>query len=289
MPSCRRFLRQASGEASGAGAHAGLSPPEPRENLRKASSQMKIKRIHILLVLLVVVLCVLTFRAHLCQPVVAATQLIKGKHTIADRVAQYGEIVRRRLTPAFDRINVTYPPRRVSIIGFKAERRVEVWVSGGDGEWKHLKDYPILGMSGTLSPKLKEGDMQVPEGIYRIESLNPNSLYHLALRVNYPNQEDRRRAKEDGRTKLGSDIMIHGKDCSIGCLAMGDEAAEDLFVLAAKTGIDNVSVILSPVDFRVRTLPSDIPSAPQWSGELYTSIKKALMTMKMPTTGSSVP
>jgi len=48
-------------------------------------------------------------------------------------------------------------------------------------------------------PKLKEGDQQVPEGIYRIESLNPNSLYHLALRVNYPNQEDRRRAIEDGR------------------------------------------------------------------------------------------
>lgn len=35
--------------------------------------------------------------------------------------------------------------------------------------------------------------------------------------------------------------MIHGKNCSIGCLDMGDEAAEDLFVLAAKTGIDNIS------------------------------------------------
>lgn len=43
--------------------------------------------------------------------------------------------------------------------------------------------------------------------------------------------------------------MIHGKRCSVGCLAMGDEAAEDLFVLAAETGIENVSIILSPVDF----------------------------------------
>lgn len=249
--------------------------------------KMKIRRIHILLILLVCVLCSLPFRTHLRQPVAAAIQFIKGKNTVADHVAQYAEIVRERLTPAFNQINVTYPPRRVVLIGFKTERQVEVWVSEEDGEWKHLKDYPILGMSGTLGPKLKEGDMQVPEGIYRIDSLNPNSLYHLALRVNYPNQEDRRRAKEDGRTELGSDIMIHGNNCSIGCLAMGDEAAEDLFILAAKTGIDNVSVILSPIDFRVRTLPSEMPSTPQWSAELYNSIKEALMTMK-PTTASTV-
>jgi hypothetical protein len=39
--------------------------------------------------------------------------------------------------------------------------------------------------------------------------------------------------KKDGRKNLGSNIMIHGKNCSVGCLAMGDEAAEELFVLAA--------------------------------------------------------
>ena len=70
--------------------------------------------------------------------------------------------------------------------------------------------------------------------------------------------------------------MIHGKDCSIGCLAMGDEAAEDLFVLAALTGIDNVGVVLSPVDFRFRDLPKDMPTTPRWSKDLYETIRHEL-------------
>lgn len=136
--------------------------------------------------------------------------------------------------------------------------------------------YPILGISGALGPKMRQGDMQVPEGLYRVESLNPNSDYHLALRVNYPNGQDRLRGKQEGRSQLGSDIMIHGNTCSIGCLAMGDEAAEDLFILAAETGIDNVLVILAPVDFRTRDLPDPMPALPPWAGELYGTIKEEL-------------
>ena len=44
--------------------------------------------------------------------------------------------------------------------------------------------------------------------------------------------------------------MIHGSSVSVGCLAMGDPAIEELFVLAAETGLENIKVILSPVDFR---------------------------------------
>jgi murein L,D-transpeptidase YafK len=237
---------------------------------------MKLKRSHVLLILLVAFVCVIPFRAHFRRPLVAVIQIMKGKKTVAERVEQFDQTVRTRLSPTFDKIAVAYPPRQITLVGLKAERTLEVWVSGADGKWKHLRDYPILAMSGVLGPKLKEGDMQVPEGVYRIESLNPNSLYHLALRVNYPNQEDQRRGKADGRPELGADIMIHGKKCSIGCLAMGDEAAEDLFVLAAETGIDNVSVILSPVDFRIRSLPAEMPPLPVWAGELYDSIKQEM-------------
>ena len=137
-------------------------------------------------------------------------------------------------------------------------------------------------MSGKLGPKLKEGDRQVPEGIYELESLNPNSLYHLALRVSYPNTDDIRRGEMDGRPNLGSDIMIHGKNCSIGCLAMGDKAAEDLFVLAAQTGMENVTIILSPVDFRVRDLPSDMPAMPAWTQDLYETIRQELKKYERP-------
>ena len=237
---------------------------------------MKMKRIHVLLAVLVLAICAIPFRAKLRRPVVAVIQVLRGKKTVADRVNQCGDVVRERLAPDFGRIGVAYPPESITLVGIKQDNLLEVWVSDPP---RLLKSYPILGASGGLGPKLQEGDMQVPEGLYRIESLNPNSMYHLALRVNYPNQFDKAKAKIDGREDLGSDIMIHGKDCSIGCLAMGDEAAEELFVLAAETGIDNISVILSPVDFRTQELPAYMPKVPEWLPELYTSIRQELMKL----------
>ena len=157
---------------------------------------------------------------------------------------------------------------------------MEVWVSEGGANFLYLKTYPIRGASGKLGPKLAEGDMQVPEGLYSIESLNPNSQFHLALRVSYPNHFDKAKGVLDGRSDLGSDIMIHGKSASIGCLAMGDQAAEDLFVLAAETGIENLSVILSPVDFRILSLPANLPKGPAWVPELYADIQKELLKLK---------
>jgi hypothetical protein len=206
---------------------------------------------------------------------------MKSRKTVADRVAEYGGAVRARMAPAFEHAGFAYPPKRVTMVGLKAERILQVWGSAvPDGGWRHLKDYPILGASGVLGPKLQEGDRQVPEGNYRIESLNPNSLYHLALRVSYPSAEDRQRGAEDGRANLGSDIMIHGNTCSIGCLAMGDEAAEDLFVLAAETGLENISVVLSPVDFRVRKLPEDMPEVPAWMQPRYEAIRRELSRLR---------
>ncbi len=240
---------------------------------------MRIGRIHVLFIVLALGLCALPFRNRLRTPVAAVAQRVRGRKTVADRVAQYGPAVRERLAPDFERLGVAYPPERMVLVGLKQERQLEVWVSNPP---RRLKSYPILGASGVLGPKLREGDRQVPEGIYRIESLNPNSLYHLALRVNYPNAFDKAKGALDGREDLGCDIMIHGKDCSIGCLAMGDEAAEELFVLAAETGRDNMSVILSPVDFRVRELPSRMPELPEWTGELYDAVRQELMKQVRP-------
>jgi len=250
-----------------------------------ASPEMKIKRFHILLAVLVLCACTIPFRSQLPRPVATALLIMKGKKTVGDRVTEFGNTVRTRLAPHFAGIGVVYPPRRVTLIGLKAERMLQVWVAGKDENWRHLRDYPILGMSGVLGPKLKEGDLQVPEGLYQVESLNPNSFFHLALRVNYPNTHDRLQGKQDARSELGSDIMIHGKKCSVGCLAMGDEAAEDLFILAAETGIDHVSIILSPVDFRTRDLPENMPPLPFWTDELYTVIKTELAKFRQPTTG----
>jgi len=205
---------------------------------------------------------------------------MSAEKTVSDRLAEFGDIVHARLQPRFREIGVAYPPKKLVLVGLKQERQLELWVSDGSHYFSNLKTYPILAASGTSGPKLKEGDRQVPEGLYKIESLNPNSRFHLALRVNYPNAFDKEHGRRDGRSNLGGDIMIHGGAASIGCLAMGDQAAEDLFVLAAETGIKNISVILTPLDFRVRELPSNSPPSPSWTPKLYSQIRKALAPLK---------
>ena len=56
--------------------------------------------------------------------------------------------------------------------------------------------------------------------------------------------------------------MIHGNAVSIGCLAMGNSGAEDLFVLAADTGLKNITVVLSPFDFRRKHQAVALPKEP---------------------------
>jgi hypothetical protein len=57
---------------------------------------------------------------------------------------------------------------------------------------------------------------------------------------------------------------------------MGDEATEDLCVLAAETGIEHVSILLAPVDFRTRSPPERMPALQSWTKDLYDSIKVEL-------------
>lgn len=178
--------------------------------------------------------------------------------TVEAVIAAIGSDVDARLKPDFARAGVLYPPKRVLLMGFKQERRLDLLAAGADGPLRLIRSFPILGASGTAGPKRREGDGQVPEGFYRFELLNPNSNYHLSLRVSYPNADDRKRAISEGQelATLGGDIMIHGGSASAGCLAMGDPAAEELFVLAARTGLDGIELLIFPWDFRHSPPPS---------------------------------
>ena len=238
------------------------------------------KRPHIILIILSVGILTFAFRHHLKNYLVSGLQTAKGRKTVQGRLEQYGHAVRERLLPCFEAAKITYPPKKVIFVGLKNEKILEVWACSEDNRFNLIRTYPILAASGSLGPKLTEGDRQVPEGLYRIESLNPNSIFHLSLRINYPNEFDREQAERENRTNLGGDIMIHGSNVSIGCLAMGDEAAEDLFILAAETGIENISVILSPVDFRMSTFPEVTYSLPEWTDVLYEQIKQELSKLK---------
>lgn len=200
---------------------------------------------------------------------------VAKRRSVEDVVTTYGDDARARLKPNFKKAKIAYPPEKVTFIGLKEEKVLIVFANTKDGGMKEVLRYPILAASGVAGPKLKQGDGQVPEGFYKIEAFNPNSKYHLALRVSYPNDEDRMHGKKDKRTNLGGDIMIHGNECSIGCLAMGDTAIEELFVLACDSGRENIDVILAPCNLVEKDLII-ADDQPTWVKGLYERLKTAL-------------
>jgi murein L,D-transpeptidase YafK len=109
---------------------------------------------------------------------------------------------------------------------FKQESELEVWMTR-NGTYERFKTYPICKWSGQLGPKLKEGDGQSPEGFYEVslKQLNPNSRYHLAMNLGFPNVFDQ------SQSRTGSALMIHGSCLSIGCYAMTDAGIEDIYKL----------------------------------------------------------
>ncbi len=183
-----------------------------------------------------------------------------------DVISEVGTEARSRLLPYFKSANVSYPPDQITLLATKTTRLVELWANGNTNP-KYIRRFIIHAQSGVLGPKLREGDKQVPEGVYLIEGLNPNSSYHLSMKLNYPNEYDLKYARIEGRQKPGSNIFIHGKAVSIGCLAMGDEAIEELFVLAHDVGRTNVKVVIAPSDPRKSSL--DASKKPVWVKELY--------------------
>ena len=160
----------------------------------------------------------------------------------------------------------------LAILVFKNERIVELHAKG----WDEPRIYKMTGFNGNLGPKLREGDGQIPEGIYSVESLNPNSAFHLSLKVSYPNATDRRHAQEDGRSNLGGDIMIHGGSATIGCIPIGDEAVEEVFYFAAKAGVKKTAIIIAPYDMRKGRIAELEQSTLAWYGTLCDEIAAAL-------------
>ncbi len=184
--------------------------------------------------------------------------------------------VLKRLAPVRERLSALltakggcYPPQAVWLLALKSERVLELWV-GDNVSPVFIKDFPILAASGVAGPKLTEGDGQVPEGIYAITALNPESRFYLSLRIDYPNAFDLKWAGSEHRSNPGSDIYIHGGAESAGCLAIGDSAIEELFVLASDTGLANISVAISPHDPRRTDL--DTCGKPLWVKALYAEL-----------------
>ena len=199
---------------------------------------------------------------------------VKGKETTKSIKEKIGNSALGRLQPNLTTAGFKDLPKEMALVAIKTDQILELW-GIQDSNWVLIKTYPFTSFSGKLGSKLKEGDKQIPEGIYKIEYLNPNSLFYLSMKVSYPNDFDRAMAAEEGRTDLGTDIFIHGKDMTFGCIPIGDEAIEEVFLLASKTLQHEIMVVISPVDFRKNVNFPEIQEV-DWDQELYSNIKEAL-------------
>ncbi len=113
----------------------------------------------------------------------------------------------------------------------KTRRALEVWARNqGDPAFQALGSYPLAATSGTLGPKRRAGDGQVPEGFYTIDRFNPQSAYHLSLGLDYPTPDD---ILASGLADPGGDIFVHGSDVTAGCLPLTDAGIEEVYLLAA--------------------------------------------------------
>jgi len=147
----------------------------------------------------------------------------------ADRVEaarkDRGESVKKMVADA----GLTYPPHQVLVRVFKQESEIEVWGRDKGGKtFKKISAYPVCSMSGKLGPKRKQGDLQVPEGVYRVNVFNPVSSFHLSMGINYPNKSDRILGDKHDP---GGEIFIHGACVSIGCVSIEDDPIEEAYLI----------------------------------------------------------
>lgn len=124
-----------------------------------------------------------------------------------------------------------------SIVVFKEQRVMQLFNNGSI-----IKTYEISLGRNPVGHKEKEGDKKTPEGLYSISGRNPNSSYHLSLRISYPNETDKQNAKNGGYSP-GGDIMIHGfpnnmsmleeyyvnTDWTDGCIAVTNDEIEEIW------------------------------------------------------------
>lgn len=118
----------------------------------------------------------------------------------------------------------------------KQARRLTLLTKG-----RILRQYKVALGGNPDGPKERQGDNKTPEGTYVIDSRNHDSQYHLSLHISYPNDKDKKRARELGVCP-GGNVMIHGikngfsqvgeshtqVDWTKGCIAVTDEEIEEI-------------------------------------------------------------
>jgi murein L,D-transpeptidase YafK len=146
---------------------------------------------------------------------------------------------------------------------FKAESELEIWKQKDRGDpFVLFATYPICHWSGTLGPKLRDGDRQAPEGFYTVSRMQARHVgrWPISIDLGYPNIMDQSQAR------TGGDILIHGGCSSVGCFAMTNPVSEEIHQLtlaAIDAGEDLVPVQVLP--FRMTAENMIAQSASPWT------------------------
>ncbi|OJW60069.1 MAG: hypothetical protein BGO57_05400 [Sphingomonadales bacterium 63-6] len=132
------------------------------------------------------------------------------------------------------RSEVSLPPVELVQVD-KSARTLTLFADG-----RAVKTYSGIQLGGApQGHKQFEGDERTPEGLYSIDARNPQSAYHLSLRISYPNARDGAYAAMHGRSP-GGDIFIHGQpnalplgrmpgDWTDGCIALSNAEMDELW------------------------------------------------------------
>lgn len=161
---------------------------------------------------------------------------------------------------------------QVFLRAFKNEQILEVWIKEkGREQFTLLHTYDFCSSSGTLGPKRKEGDLQIPEGIYQINHFNPLSNFYLSLGINYPNESDKILSDKN---PPGGAIYIHGNCVTTGCVPITDDKIKELYVIAVEArngGQEKIPAHIFPsrldagvVDQLIKEQKADVVTSAFW-------------------------
>ncbi|MFN0217735.1 MAG: murein L,D-transpeptidase family protein [Hyphomicrobium sp.] len=202
----------------------------------------------------------------LVTPAVALT--IELKDVAADRVERQRAAAAGALplpgTPDIAMFNDRLRETGVSLLSpivlrvFKAESELEVWKEK-DGAFVLFATYPICHWSGSLGPKLREGDKQTPEGYYTLTRQQTRHVgrWPRSLDIGFPNVLDQSLAR------TGSLILVHGGCSSVGCFAMTNPVMDEIHQLttaAIAAGQDHVPVHVFPFRMTEKNMTANAQS-----------------------------
>lgn len=180
------------------------------------------------------------------------------------------------------------------ICAFKQEQILEIWAKNRvETTFQKLVEYPFCRNSGTLGPKRKEGDRQIPEGFYHVNVFNPKSNFYLSLGINYPNKSDLKFADPQ---QPGSDIYIHGGCQTVGCIPLTNDKIKEVYLLAEmakQSGQERIGVHIFPFKMTTKNMEKTSQKYPQhrafWeniqAGYLHFENKKQIPKIKISKAG----